>query len=309
MQNILLLALIISYEIYDFILSIVLSCFGSFLVKKSTHFSNSTCKNYVVVCLYDKYPRPDLISLFQKFNAAGFGIIGVSSNNATNQYEGYLDTEILIQGFGRDFLAYKVGYRALKKISSVNPIENIIFLNDSLWFFEKYQSDVVRSVIEGLKSEKLVFGTYIPDEVPHASGWLFGLGFNDMSKRQLDQLFRKSFYRKSRRFNIRLGEHKIIPLLRTHNGMKSVDSFQEPGKFVHYGYTAISDARKCFYLKGDSTLRINPVESKLLEFLKINATESELTHVSRWISSSADRNFRSLIRRLECRRFQKQTSL
>lgn len=266
--------------------------------------SKQEYSRFAIVCIYDKTPRPDLISLFSELKKAGFGIIAALSNDADSQYADLIDIKVHVSPVGRDFLAYQQGYRALKQLGHTDAVKSVCFLNDSVWYFEKHQQKLIGELMEGMDSGKLTVGTKIFDDIPHVSGWLFGSHFDQNTIANLDLLFLPNFARKSREYNIRKGEHKILTSFSSTKGIKSLDKEHSSNMYA-YCYTAIAEGLECFYLKADATLRMNPSSSKLEEFLSLNATEDEYYHALRWITSKADALLNSPLRRAELSQFRK----
>lgn len=290
------------FELADKIRGGILKFFRRSYIRRLEAVSTKVYSRYAIVCIYDKSPRSDLVSLFTELKKSGFGIITVSSNSADAQYAGLMDVNVRVASIGRDFFAYQQGYNVLKQLDHVDSIESVCFLNDSVWYFKRYQEELVRELIEGMDSGRLTVGSRIIDDIPHVSGWLFGIRLDEHTIAGLDQLFTINFARKSRNYNIRKGEHRIITRMASVNGIKSMDR-QEKTKPYAYCYTAISKGLECFYLKADVTLRTNPADSQLEKFLEINATGNEYFEALRWITAKADALLNNPLRRAEMAQF------
>lgn len=261
-------------------------------------------RKYIIVCLHDKSPRPDLTELFSRLSRAGFGIVGVTSNDAANQFSDQLDITVNIAPIGRDFLAYQQGYRALKKLGLDTQTETLCFLNDSVWFFKPHQQAIIDAMLAYLEEGKLVAGTLIFDYIPHCSGWLFALPYNKDTRAELESLFAENFVRQSRKFNIRKGEHKVLSMLQSVNGVISLDQPHATPAYP-YCYAAINQGLECFYMKGDSTLRLNPSKAKFEEFLQTNCSEDEKLKALQWLSRRADALLDSPLRLQEMHRYRR----
>lgn len=64
-----------------------------------------TFDRYLVLCVYDRTPRPDLLALIRQFKTAGFGIVLATSNDAYRQYQSLADAIVRVAPVGRDFTA------------------------------------------------------------------------------------------------------------------------------------------------------------------------------------------------------------
>jgi hypothetical protein len=260
-------------------------------------------KRYVVFCAYETQPRPDLRNLMRLFKEDGFGIVVVSSNNGYEQYRDLADAIVRVAPLGRDFTNYRQGYLYLAGDAKAPRPEAVVFVNDSVWFFEKYQADIVARISGELDRKALVAGTMVLDQVPHVSGWLWGLPVNGRTHQELMQLFRPSFARKSRRYHIQNGEHKILPTLRSTEDVVSIDE-RSPMPAVANGYVALMQGSECFYVKADASMRTNSSTAHLHEFLECNAGEAESRMVLRWLADHSGRLLQDAMRRRELQIYQ-----
>ena len=277
------------FEQFDRIKSYLLNIFRKEITLEVLTEGNKSFRRYAVVCLYDRSPRPDIKILLKHLSDSGFGIIAAVSNDVYKKYDNQLDIIVRIPPIGRDFMAYQQGYRAMKKLNHFDEIESVCFFNDSVWFFQKYQLSTIKNMLTALKQNKLAVGTKIFDEVPHVSGWFFAAPINKNTSDELDNLFKPNFARKSRKFNIRSGEHKIFNTVTSVAGSESLDLPNKASPVPPHCYEAIIEGSECFYLKADSTIRTNPAEAKIEKFLAVNTTDDiEYFNALRWISSRAD---------------------
>ena len=257
---------------------------------------------YLVLCVYETQPRPDIDGLIRRFKEAGFGIILATSNDSYKQYIAVADAVVRVAAVGRDFTAYKEAYRYL---AGGRRPDAVVFANDSVWYFEKHQAEVVARISTSLDRGALVAGSMVLDYVPHVSGWLFGLPWNDETDGELATLFSPSFVRKSRRYHIRRGEHQIMHVFRSVSDIVSLDG-DSPAPAVAYGYHALMLGKPCFYVKADAILRTNPLEARLMEFIDRNAVEVERRPVLRWLAGRSDGLLGSWLRARELRMFQRR---
>jgi hypothetical protein len=262
-------------------------------------------RNYVIFCLFDTKPRPDLCALFKRLADAGFCLVGVSPNAAADQYDGLLDVVVRISPAGRDFFAYQQGLHALDQLAIRQDAASICFFNDSVWYFKTHQDATIRALKKGLAEEKLVSGTMIFDEIPHCSGWMFAVPCNPHTHCELDKLFAPNFARKSRTYNIRKGEHRILGTFQSVSGLLTLDNNTSSRPYP-YCYEALTEGWTCFYMKGDSTLRTNPAKVNLENFLENNCENDELLSALRWISMTSDIILKSWIRTSEAREYQQR---
>lgn len=238
---------------------------------------------FAIVCLYDITPRPDLRRLLVNLRSAGFYCVLVGSNDAPAQFEGLADAIISIGGYGRDFTAYKAGFEFLKE--RVPPEQSTIaFFNDSVWYFEKYQREIIDRLLASTAAGELCAGGFIADEVPHATGWLFAVPFSADWRAGLATLFEPNFVRRSSRYHVRFGEHRILP---TMTRARSLTTLQEagPDPAVAACYSALREGVACFYLKADSQLRTDVPSNHLAAFLDVNAGVDEKIEVLRWLAA------------------------
>ena len=271
------------------------------ILKQVEYHSDKQFKKYLILCIYDTVVRPDIISLLKHLVSDGFGVIGVVSNNANEQYEDLLDITVHIAPIGRDFFAYQQGYEVLKKLKNLQSIEQVCFLNDSVWYFQKYQPTLVKALSENNEIDTLIVGTEIFDEIPHVSGWFFTVPFNSQTQTELNSLFSKNFATKSRMYNIRKGEHQIAPSLKFFNQIKALDP--EAGLPYAGTYKAVKDGVENFYMKADCSFRTNCVTSSLKNFLVINTTGEEYNYAYRWLTLKADNIQKSKLRVAELSHF------
>lgn len=173
-----------------------------------------------------------------------------------------------------------------------------------MWYFIPHQPAVISGLVANLAAGKLVSGTMIYDEVPHCSGWLFGVPCNERTVVEVDQLLSPDFARKSRLYNIRKGEHRILGSLKSVSGSHSLDC-EDASLPYSYCYEALNTAGKCFYIKGDSTIRTRPSGARLVEFLRVNCTEEEYLPAMRWIAMTADEIYRNRFRVAELIRYRR----
>lgn len=274
------------------------------IIKKVEYHSDKQFQKYLVLCIYDTIARPDLISLLRHLASDGFGVIGVVSNNAHEQYLELLDITVHIEPIGRDFFAYQQGYEVLKSLSHLQSVERICFLNDSVWYFQKHQPRLVKELSENNSKDSLIVGTEIFDEIPHVSGWFFSVPFNSNTQAELNDLFGKNFANKSRSYNIRKGEHQILPLLRSFSQIKVLDS--EAGLAYAGTYKAVVEGKECFYMKADCSFRTNSAKSSLKQFLITNSTEEDYSDAYRWLTLKADNIQKSSLRVIELSHYKKR---
>lgn len=261
-------------------------------------------RRLAIFCLFDKKPRPDLRALFGRLSEAGFRVVAVASNDAFKQYEGLFDVVVHVSPVGRDFFAYQQGWRALDALGLKQEAESVCFFNDSVWYFIPHQKAMISDLVANLSAGKLVSGTMIFDEVPHSSGWLFGVPCDERTAPELDKLFSRDFARKSRLYNIRKGEHQIIGALQSVTGAHSLD-WEGAALPYAYCYEALKSGGECFYMKGDSTIRTRPSGAQLSVFLKANCLVEEYLPALRWISMTADGIYRNRLRVAELMRYRK----
>lgn len=266
---------------------------------------NESFQNYLILCIYDISPRPDLKSLIRHFSDAGYGVIAVVSNDAHKQYLELIDIIVHIEPVGRDFLAYQQGYEVMKKISPKDNVGRLCFMNDSVWYFMKYQPALIKLLAEKDLENELIVGTQIFDQIPHVSGWFFSPPLNSTSILELDKLYKSNFMSKSRHYNIRKGEHQILPIISSVNAIINLDVSEHVSPFP-FTYKAVSEGIECFYMKADCTLRTNPVKSDLDGFLKTNSVGNEYYTALRWLASKSDQIYSSNIRRIEARKYMEQ---
>ena len=257
---------------------------------------------YLVLCVYETHPRPDIAGLIRRFKEAGFGVVLATSNDAYKQYIAAADAVIRVAAVGRDFTAYKEGYKYLAEGRRPNAV---VFANDSVWYFENQQAEVVARIAASLDRGALVAGTMILDYVPHVAGWLFGVPWHNQTDGELATLFAPSFVRKSRRYHIRRGEHRIMHVFQSVSDIVSLDE-DSPAPAVANGYHALMLGRPCFYVKADAILRTNPLEARLTEFIERNAIEAERRPVLRWLAGRSDGLLGSWLRARELRMFQQR---
>lgn len=275
------------------------------IIKQVEYHSDKQFQKYLIICIYDTLPRSDITSLLKQFSADGFGTIAVVSNDAHEQFQDLLDITVHLEPVGRDFLAYQQGYEVMKKLSHLDSIKRVCFLNDSVWFFKKYQPMLIKELSDTSTQGDLVVGTQIFDEIPHVSGWFFSVPFNPEIKNELNTLFDKNFANKSRIYNIRMGEHKILPSLKSIRLTKNLDVSNRAMPYP-YTYKAVTEGKECFYMKGDCSLRTNPKESDLEKFLRLNTNKEEYFKALHWLTTKADNLYRSPIRRIEISKYMKR---
>ena len=239
-------------------------------------------KRFAVVCVHDTTPRPDIRSLIATLRRAGFLCVLVSSNEAPRQYADLADVTIRISRYSRDFTAYRAAFRYLDKL--VPPSESIVtFLNDSVWYFEKYQADIVDRLVTSIPTESLCVGGFIADEIPHVSGWLFGVPFTADWRADLSVLFDRHFLRRARRYHIAFGEHRILPSMKKSRALTVLQKAEE-NPAIAACYEAVISGSACFYLKADSQWRTEPSGNRLAQFLDVNAVPEERNAVLRWLA-------------------------
>lgn len=299
------------YKLIDMLLEIYDAIRGGwygFVCKNLTRsvvFKNEVAHKYAIFCIYDTSDRPDIRSLMQGLRARGFGVIGVTPhNNLPEQYSGLADIEVYVAGIGRDFFAYQQGFEALKTLPGLSAVTNVCFFNDSVWYFQSHQETVLNNLCQSLNEGKLVSGTFIIDEIPHVSGWFFGMPLNEGTLKELSEIFNRDFARKSRMFNIRYGEHKILSTIKTVSGFQSLDHENWIGAHA-YCYNAMTLGEKCFYLKADGTIRTNPRNRRFNEFMKMNSTDEEYFFAMRWVTARADDLLQSNHRMAEMLKYRK----
>jgi hypothetical protein len=292
------------FEVPDKVKGFYFKNFYNNYTKKVELRSDYEYSRYAIVCIYDKNPRSDLIALFGKLKKSGFGIIAILSNDADTQYGDMIDIKVHLLPVGRDFLAYQQGYKVLKKFGHLDTVKSVCFLNDSVWYFKKHQEKLICELVESVDRGNLTSGTMIFDDIPHLSGWFFGVKLTENTIADLDKLFAPNFARKSREYNIREGEHKIITRLSSIDRLKNLDE-NGPARPYAYCYTAVSEGLECFYLKADANLRTNPAKSQLEKFLRVNASDEEYMESLSWIISKSDSLFNSPLRRAEMYQFRK----
>lgn len=293
------------YEIYDYIRG---NCYN-FISKRpvrSKIIKNASPKKYAIFCIYDKENRPDIRDLMLGLRNRGFGILAVTSHNHfPEQYSGLADVEVTVAAIGRDFFSYQQGFETLKTLTNISQVSSICFFNDSVWYFQNHQESVLNKLCQSIDDGNLVSGTIIIDEIPHVSGWFFGLPLNEDTLKELDKIFEKNFARKSRMFNIRYGEHKILSTIQSVSGFQSLDDDNKWIGAYAYCYKAITLGEKCFYLKADGTIRTNPSKRKFNEFMMINSTDQEYYAAMRWITIKADGLLKNKFRMGEILRYRK----
>jgi hypothetical protein len=74
---------------------------------------------------------------------------------------------------------------------------------------------------------------------------------------------------------------------------------------VPHGYTAIMQGTQCYYIKADSSLRINNARSKMAAFLTTNSSGEEGSEALRWLARRSDILCRNRIRLKEMRWYSK----
>lgn len=294
------------FEVWDFGISAVRRiAVPKMLVGTEETKAGHSFSKWVVLCCHDTSPRPDLLGLLAAFKARQYGVVIACSNSSSRQYAGLADLTVKVAPLGRDFSAYQ---QAFHYLHSSRRLESeggaIVFVNDSVWFFQKYWEDVVGRLDKGISEGALVCGTMIVDEVPHVSGWLFGVATTAPLLEELQSLFDRNFARKSRRYNIRLGEHQILPALRSAGSVVNLD-LPSSIPAVPQGYTAIMHGTECYYIKADSALRVNNARSKVAEFLAANASGREVSDALRWLARRSDILSRSRIRLVEMRSYRR----
>lgn len=259
---------------------------------------------WVVLCCHDTSSRPDLLGLLAAFKARQYGVVIACSNSSSRQYDELADLTVRVAPLGRDFSAYQQAFRHLHSSQRLDSEGAIVFVNDSVWFFQKYWDDIVGRLDNEISQGSLVCGTMIVDEVPHVSGWLFGVATTTPLVEELQSLFDRNFARKSRRYNIRKGEHQIFPTLWSAASFVSLD-LPSSIPAVPYGYVAIMDGTECYYMKADSALRVNNARSKMVEFLATNASGRETSDALRWLARRSDILSRSRSRLIETRGYRR----
>jgi hypothetical protein len=264
--------------------------------------AGSTFTKWVVLCCYETTPRPDLLGLLRAFKSHNFGVVIASSNASVQQYTGLADLIIRVAPLGRDFTAYQQAFKHLCSSDRLRDDGSIVFVNDSVWFFSKYHEEIVERINTGISEGALACGTMIVDEVPHVSGWLFGVPTTREFVIELQTLFNRNFARKSRRHHIRQGEHQILPTLKSASGVLNLD-LPSSIPAVPQGYTAIMQGSQCYYMKADSSFRVNNARSRMTEFLTTNSSGPERSEALRWLARRSDILCRSRIRQIEMRRY------
>lgn len=243
-------------------------------------------QRFAVLCAFEKGPREDIRAMLENLRRLEFHIIVVTPNGAHEQYAEFTDTVIHIAPVGRDFTAYKEGFLYVRDRATIGPNSSVVFLNDSVWYFERHQRSVLGLMLAGLGAQKLVAGGLIADEVPHVTGWLFASPLTAPALSNLNALFEPHFVQKSRRYHIRVGEHRILPTIRnTADLLLLAPRTHNPA--IAACYEAVMNGTECFYLKWDATMRTDAPRAKLAAFIELNATESERMHAMRWIAGRA----------------------
>lgn len=266
--------------------------------------SDAIYSRCIVLCAFQETPRPDLLALLRRFKASSYHVVVASATGAARQYAEVADAVITLTPAGRDFAAYQQAYRWLRE-KLTGDRAGIGFLNDSCWYFEKYHDDLVTRISRGLDERALVAGTMILDEVPHVSGWLFAVPFDARTQPELDRLFERNFARKSRQYNIRIGEHRILPTIRSVSAVRPlVATGSVPA--VSYCYEALMSGAPCPYLKADAVMRTDPTRARLQEFLDINTSAADRDAVLRWTATRSAGLLRSHLRMREMREYRKQ---
>lgn len=291
-------------ELWDFIRGVGGRVFRRASIKSLQECRSGEQRRLAIFCLFDHKPRPDLRALFSCLSEAGFRVVAVTSNGAFKQYDGLLDVVVHVSPLGRDFFAYQQGWRAVDALGLKQKAESVCFFNDSVWYFIPHQKAMIADLVVNLSAGKLVSGTMIFDEVPHCSGWLFGVPCNESTTFELDNLFSRDFARKSRLYNIRKGEHQILGALQSATGSRSLDREGVALPYA-YCYEALKQGGECFYMKGDSTIRTRPSGAQLSAFLKANCAEDEYLPALRWIAMTADGIYRNRLRVAELMRYRK----
>ena len=144
-----------------------------------------------------------------------------------------------------------------------------------------------RAIKKSTNNSELFVGAMIADEVPHCSGWLFALPVNQGTTHELDKLLSPNFARKSKDYNIRIGEHKILHTIVSVSRISQLESFEAMMPYP-YCYKALAEGLECFYLKSDATFRVGATNMSLEKFIAINCIdEDERMQLIQWLSRRA----------------------
>jgi hypothetical protein len=291
-------------EVIDSIKSFLRRIYFFRFSRKIAHLTSSVNYHVAIFCLFDTNPRPDIGNLIEHLRKSGFRVLGVCANNAYLQFKDILNDVVHIAPVGRDFYAYQQGWIALKSIGALKSAHSVTFLNDSVWYFNSQQKTTVNNLFEKLKEDQLVVGSVIYDEIPHCSGWLFGTSLNRNTRDEIESLFKYNFARKSRLYNIRTGEHRILNTLKSVSGIHRLDGCEDSLPYASC-YRALINGDSCFYLKGDATLRTNPAATNMVKFLKLNTIQLEFFQVLQWLSLQALTSSQCWTRMLEISRYRR----
>lgn len=262
-------------------------------------------RHFAIICIYEKDRRRDLEALLRTLKQAGFYCVVSSTNGAGKAYRDLADAEIVGGTYGRDFTTYKTGLNFLKRNSKPRANSTVAFFNDSVWYFERYQQTMVDRLLAATASRKLFAGGMTVDEVPHVSGWLFAVPFDEDWRDDLDALFSPHFASDDRGYHIRYGEHRILTEMRHAEGLELMaPTGSHPA--VAACYVALAEGRECFYLKADAQIRTDARFNHLERFFEVNADPVERMIAFQWLVRRSSQLYRDRPRLLQMIEYRKR---